>query len=147
MDLVNQFKVFCKLGERRAEDTQPPNLTFEIFVDGQAFTDFSYYAVDLAALVQSMHQDGQFYIITCGCGVPDCIGIVRGINVLHRQGLVSWLITQPRPSRTLTFERTSYEEAIYAAIHQGRQMITDATQNSQNIEIFPLQNKKLLIST
>ncbi|MEM9906952.1 MAG: hypothetical protein AAF921_18200 [Cyanobacteria bacterium P01_D01_bin.44] len=144
MNSLSQLEISCKLLTSLDDSACYLKLVFEIFVDDQCFCDFTYYAVDLNALVQSIHQNGQFYIITCGCGIPGCIGIVRGIQVLHDQGSVSWLVTQPRPSRTLIFERKMYEDAIYAAVNQGQELITQAKHRNQTLFVVPRQNAKLL---
>ena len=142
MGSVNQLEIVCTL--RASSDSDTQYLFTEIFVDGQIFTDFTYYAVDWEALVQSINKDGQFYIITCWCGVPGFAGIVRGINVLHEQGLVYWLITQPRPSRTLIFEPRMYENAIGEVVKRGQQLFASVKQSNQELGVVPMQNEKLL---
>ncbi len=120
-------------------------LIFEIFVDGQMLVDFTYYAVDLEEITKSISHDGQFYIITCHCGVPGCAGIGKGIEVLHAQGLVLWTIREPIPLRTLTWEQKMYHDAIFTAIQQSKQLMAQAMHTSnQKIEVVPMQNERLL---
>lgn len=120
-------------------------LIFEILVNGQRLTDFTYYAVNLEELIQSIDRDGQFYIITCWCGVPECAGVTKGVNVSHNQDLIRWTVTQPEPSRTLTFTKKMYENAIRTAVKQGKKLIAEAKHSSnQNLEVVPMQNEGLI---
>ncbi|MCC5652842.1 hypothetical protein LC609_24160 [Nostoc sp. XA013] len=115
-------------------------------MNGQRLTDFTYYAVDLEELIQSIDRDGQFYIITCWCGVPGCAGVTKGVDVLHNQDLIRWTVTQPAPSRTLTFEQKMYETAIRTAVMQGKKLIAQAKYSSnQNLEVVPMQNEGLIV--
>ncbi|WP_335194968.1 hypothetical protein [Nostoc sp.] len=120
-------------------------LIFEIIVNGQRLTDFTSYAVNLEELIQSIDRDGQFYIITCWCGVPECAGVTKGVNVFHNQDLISWTVIQPAPSRTLTFSQKMYENAIRTAIKQGKKLIAQAKYSTnQNLEVVPMQNERLI---
>jgi hypothetical protein len=51
--------------------------------------------LDIEALVESTHKSGEFYIFTCGCGVPDCAGVSHGVIVLHSRYYIEWLIPEP----------------------------------------------------
>ncbi|MEH2213095.1 hypothetical protein [Nostoc sp.] len=120
-------------------------LVFEILVNGQRLTDFTYYAVNLEELIQSIDRDGQFYIITCWCGVPECAGVTKGVNVFHNQDLIRWTVIQPEPLRTLTFTKKMYENAIRTAVKQGKKLIAEAKYSSnQNLEVVPMQNEGLI---
>ena len=143
MKPINNIEVCCRLYTFPNDETQ--YLGFEILVDGQPLTDFTDYALNLEAFLESITQDGQFYLITCWCGIPECAGITQGINVLHDQGLIHWIMTQPSPAQTLLFEPEMYARTVDAAIKQGKKLIAQAKDNNhQTVEIIPIQNEKLV---
>jgi hypothetical protein len=60
--------------------------------------------VSYEQLVRSTEADGQYYIFTCQCGVPGCIGITAGITVNHTDTITHWHITDP-VQQTFVFDR------------------------------------------
>ena len=92
-----------------------------LWVDGALLADFSRYAVDLNALAKSKTQAGEFFLLTCWCGVPDCVGIHSGIRVSHAGGTVRWQGLRPFAAADLAFEAADYArciEELLAAIPQ-----------------------------
>lgn len=67
-----------------------------ILVDGEPLTDFSYYGISLTELEQSLVKNGEYFIITCWCGVPECARIEQGIKVHHDKSTIKWTIIQPK---------------------------------------------------
>ncbi len=98
-------------------------LILEIKVDGKLLTDFECYATDLDALTRSIESDGEFFIITCWCGIPECAGIKQGLKICHENNFTYWQVHQPEPKRAFVFEHTAYEQAIREVIKQGTHLI------------------------
>jgi len=53
-------------------------LSAEIMVDEILLTDK--YLVDYKELIRSVRKDGEYFILTCSCGVSPCAGIYKGIE-------------------------------------------------------------------
>ncbi len=46
--------------------------------------------IDVNALLDSLEQDGEFFIFSCCCGILSCSGWEEGIKVEHKDYLVIW---------------------------------------------------------
>jgi hypothetical protein len=75
------------------------SLDAEIWVDGELLDEPHF--IDLPQLVHSLHVAGWHEIFTCGCGVGGCAGIVEGIHVTHREGLIAWSFRRPQSAGNL----------------------------------------------
>lgn len=75
------------------------SLDAEIWVDGELLDEPHF--IDLPQLVHSLHVAGWYEIYTCGCGVGGCAGIVEGIHVTHREGLIDWSFRRPQRAGNL----------------------------------------------
>ncbi len=118
-------------------------LVLEIKVEGQLLVDFEYYTSDLAALMQSIESNGEFFIITCWCGIPECAGINLGVKVRHEDKVTYWQVQQPEPQRSFVFKRAAYEQAIQEVVKQGNRLINYlASSGNRQIEITPELNKR-----
>lgn len=82
------------------------------------------FAIDYEQLVKSADADGEFYILTCGCGEPACSGLSHGIEVHHAGGAVRWHVRQPGPERDYTFSGKQYRLAIFEGLTAARKLIT-----------------------
>ena len=107
-----------------------------ILVDGEPLTDFSYYGICLTELEQSIVKNGEYFIITCWCGVPECAGIEQGIKVYHDQNTIKWTITQPKKQQ-FTFSVNDYKTAITQGIAQIKENLAIASQREEKLEIVP----------
>ncbi len=47
--------------------------------------------VDYNVLKDSLKQDGTYFIFTCSCGIPECGGRIKGIQVKSKNGIVEWV--------------------------------------------------------
>ncbi len=84
-----------------------------VLIDGLPLVDASVYALDVGLLLQSQVRSGTFFILTCWCGVPECVGIDTGVTVRADAAAVTWDIVSPHPARgTYRFERSAYDAAI-----------------------------------
>jgi hypothetical protein len=121
-------------------------LVVEVSVDGTVLADFDYYATDLAAIIQSSKQAGEYFILTCWCGNAGCAGLRHGIRVHHEHGNIFWQLVEPAPKRRFVFEHNAYEQAIRECIRQGKRSIAyRQTANEQPFEITPSQNETLFL--
>jgi hypothetical protein len=84
----------------------------ELFVNDVPLADFSYFATDLNELLASTEKDGEFFILTCWCGVPGCAGLGQGIKVRREPKVVYWRMLEPKPERSFVFEREAYDVTI-----------------------------------
>lgn len=84
-----------------------------VLIDGVPLVDAALYALDVGALLQSQVRSGVFFILTCWCGIPECVGIDTGIHVHTDAQEVTWHIVSPHAARgTYRFERSAYDAAI-----------------------------------
>jgi hypothetical protein len=90
-------------------------------IDGVPVVEDSTFAVSLYRLRESLRGSGEYFIITCGCGVPRCADIGRGVAVAYDHGVVSWAINEPAPSRRFSFEESAYRLEIGQAIERFRE--------------------------
>jgi hypothetical protein len=129
----------------RSQDDDAEYWVIEICIDGEILADFDFYTTDLGELICSTQAGGEFFIITCTCGVAGCAGIYKGIKVQHAAGNILWNVVQPLAQpRQFIFERNAYEQAIRDCIRQGQQLIAQRkTLPQKPLEIIPVQNESL----
>jgi hypothetical protein len=70
------------------------------------------YAIGLMDLTKSAIVDGEYYILTCGCGDSGCAGLDEKFKVTHENGLIKWHITDPLPERRFEFSKAQYSAAL-----------------------------------
>ena len=88
-------------------------LLLELAVDGEPLADFSLLATDRAELARAAGEAGGFFILTCWCGVPECVGIERPVQVEHlASGQTRWRVRDPAPAREWLFDSSQYRQAI-----------------------------------
>ncbi|WP_241667333.1 hypothetical protein [Pseudodesulfovibrio senegalensis] len=109
-------------------------LDFNLTVDDEYIHPVDSY-IDPAALVASAAAEGEYFIFTCSCGDPACVGIDRGIVVGHDSGHVRWKMrnplawpaNEPLPDWAqeveLVFERDEYLSAVKVALDQAKALI------------------------
>ncbi|MDN5478564.1 MAG: hypothetical protein L0G39_16645 [Chryseobacterium sp.] len=67
--------------------------------------------INIEEFLNSIHSDGEFEIFSCCCGVPECSGWIKGIEVLHIDNqFVKW--TNLNNGKTWLFEKQSLEEGM-----------------------------------
>jgi hypothetical protein len=94
------------------DDSGSVNVLPVLLVDDAVVADFAIFGLDLNELVRSRAEEGEHFILTCWCGVPECARVDRGIDVAHRRGVVQWKTSFPMQPATLSFDATSYGRAI-----------------------------------
>lgn len=134
---MNRLKIRSRI---RSEEFEEDVILTEIFVDGKLLLDFesNYLATDLLSLERSRDQDGEFFIVTCVCGIPGCAGIREGIRVTHPDGNVHWVVRGVGETQTFYFDPEQYESAIKYGIKQLNELV-----DRYSLEVVPSQNRKV----
>ena len=60
--------------------------------------------VDLELFLESLEKDGEYFIFTCICGMPNCGGWEKGIEVSTQGDIVQWI--DDKSEKTWRFDRT-----------------------------------------
>ena len=81
-----------------------------IFIDGERFGRG--YATDFIELACSGVSDGDYFLLTCGCGEPGCAGLTEPIEVRSDEEKVYWHVIQPAPERWFTFTKSDYRKEL-----------------------------------
>ncbi|WP_022661848.1 hypothetical protein [Paucidesulfovibrio longus] len=84
--------VTLALEEENLEDAY---LDFLLTVDGTYLHDSQNHWVDPMDLAASAAAPGEYFIFTCNCGDPGCVGIDEGILVGHDSSSVTWKLRTP----------------------------------------------------
>ncbi len=115
----------------------------QILVDGlQLHAD---YTVDIFEAVASCRKEGEFFILTCGCGVSNCAGIFLGVQVGHSDELIYWKVLnsldQNRQSES--FEKYTEDAFVFSkkqyfeAVSEGLEEIKEALRKEKSLDIDP----------
>lgn len=90
---MNEIRISVTLS---LDETSPDDayIDFNLSVDGQFLHDPNVY-VDPVDLVTSSTMSGEFFIFTCDCGDPSCLGIDDGVMVSHTPDTVKWRLRNP----------------------------------------------------
>jgi len=118
------------------------SLWTELLVGDELLLDFEglTLAVDLGQLALSLQGDGEFFILTCTCGVAGCAGLETGVQVTRDGKNVHWVVREPGPTRTLVFDGDAYARAVKEGLaHFEQQCI-----KHPGMQIVPMQNRYLL---
>ena len=99
------------------------------------------FPIDLTELAKSCQFSGELNIYTCGCGVPDCAGIYKGIEVGHSVDAITWICPEPlaikydspathedkvNDSRNFRFEPDQYINTIDSGIKRIKSLAVSA---------------------
>lgn len=77
-------------------------ITQAVYINGENLAPDN--PIDLAHLCKSCQLNGEFFIVTCGCGDAGCAGIDDGIRVSHFDGRIVWEVPTPLSYRGMTEE-------------------------------------------
>lgn len=108
-----------------SRDLESDVIVTEVFADGRPLIDFesNTLSTDLLSLERSIHQDGEFFIVTCACGHAGCAGIREGIRVTRADKNVHWVVRGIGETQTFYFEPKAYESAIRQGIQQLQELV------------------------
>jgi hypothetical protein len=61
----------------------------EIFINGEKpYNEGD--IIDFNILQESLIKNGAYFIFSCSCGIPQCSGWHKGINVTHSANTLKW---------------------------------------------------------
>lgn len=134
---MNRLRIKSRIWNSGPEEFEEDVILTEVFADGKLLIDFesNYLATDLLSLERSIHQDGEFFIVTCTCGVPGCAGIREGIRVTRSDNNVHWVVRGVGETQTFYFDPEEYESAIEEGIKQLQKMV-----ERYGLEVVPSYN-------
>jgi hypothetical protein len=134
---MNRLRIKSRIWNSAPEEFEEDMILTEVFADGKLLIDFesNYLATDLLSLERSIHQDGEFFIVTCTCGVPGCAGIREGIRVTRSDNNVHWVVRGVGETQTFYFDPEEYEAAIEKGIKQLQKMV-----ERYGLEVVPSYN-------
>ncbi len=69
-------------------------------------------------LLESMKTEGTYFIFSCCCGMPDCSGWIKGIEVIHEEDTIVWNLLDH--DKTFRFDRKQMEAHIEEAIQEAK---------------------------
>lgn len=99
-----------------------------IVADGRIINEKN--AIDLEELVNSCWKTGSYYILTCGCGCPECGGIYAPVRVAVWKRQVCWRVPYPEPAKIFHFDKLDVIKKVHQGISTMRQEIEDAGQDN-----------------
>ena len=124
------------------EDGGTDYVVVQTCVNGNSLVSFRTYATDLDALIKSVEEKGEFFILTCWCGSPGCAGIGHGIRVFHEAGRIHWHVPEPLPPRDFVFSREGIQSALTALRKDIKRFVAERTySNNIPYEVTPMDNK------
>jgi|GEM_PF-894532 len=109
-------------------------LDFNLTVDDEYIHPVDSY-IDPVALVASAVGNGEHFLFTCSCGDHGCVGIDKGVTVVHDANFVRWKIRNPMVCTSneplpdwaheveFVFERTEYLSSVKIALEQAKVLI------------------------
>ncbi|MDW8852061.1 hypothetical protein SD960_18300 [Flavobacterium sp. MMLR14_040] len=81
----------------------------EITVNGEKpYSDSDIF--DAENLLNSCESDGEYFIFSCCCGIPECSGWKEGIKVIHTENIVKW--TDSDNNKVWHFDKKNIEEDL-----------------------------------
>ena len=108
-----------------------------VVIDGTVF-GAGEYATSLAALRSSLERDGEHFILTCSCGIPECARLDTGVFVVRAGGVVQWTVREPGPERTYRFDAEAYRSAVERAVEQAHAMVaTSRRRGRKYVHVVP----------
>ena len=76
------------------------------------------WTIDWIEMAKSAIEPGDYFIFTCGCGVPQCARIYTPVKVTHSERTISWHIIEPDPERHFEFSKSEYRSALVNFLRQ-----------------------------
>lgn len=89
---------------------------------------------NLYELFQSRQRDGEFFIFTCSCGIPECAGY-KEIEVRHRDGTTSWF--DKTLSKQYVFEQVELDQEISQTFQDLKKWVFYAESNNLILKVYP----------
>jgi hypothetical protein len=88
-----------------------------ILIDGAPIS--TGFHIDYFDLASSARENGDYFILTCGCGDAGCAGLFEPIKVTHTSDTIAWHITEPEPKRDYIFRKPEYVAEVRRALEDA----------------------------
>ena len=103
-------------------------------IDGQSplrnhEDDFNLYEI-----FQSRQKEGEFFIFTCSCGIPECAGY-KGVNVTHQGGVVEWY--DKTLNNEYAFDKILLDQEIGKTFEDLKKWVFYAESNNLILKVYP----------
>ena len=89
---------------------------------------------NLYELFQSRKREGEFFIFTCSCGVPECAGY-KAIEVRHRDGTTNWF--DKTLGQEYVFEQAKLDQEISQTFQDLNKWVFYAASNNLILKVYP----------
>ena len=66
--------------------------------------------LDVDVFLESLKSNGEYYLFSCNCGVPECSGWIKGVNVEHQENTIVW--TNLNTNKKWFIEKTKIEKDL-----------------------------------
>ncbi|WP_299388317.1 hypothetical protein [uncultured Lacinutrix sp.] len=66
--------------------------------------------IDVDVFLKSLETDGEYYIFSCICGIPECSGWINGISVRHKEQTIVW--TNENTKEVWTLDKSKIEKDL-----------------------------------
>nr|WP_321227707.1 hypothetical protein [uncultured Psychroserpens sp.] len=66
--------------------------------------------VDVDVFLESLKSNGEYYLFSCNCGVPQCSGWIKGVHVEHQENTIVW--TNLNTNKKWFIEKTKIEKDL-----------------------------------
>jgi hypothetical protein len=108
-------------------------LVGELRVDGEPVGDK--YSLDVRALAQSLLNEGEHFIFTCGCGVPDCAGIHDGFKSRIAGDSLILVGSLPKGgAMSFAFSAAQARKALADALAGAKPLVDELSQQEEGEE-------------
>ena len=96
---------------RKPSNPRPSAGWFEVMIDGQSISHG--YHLETGELIKSFEGSGDYWLLNCSCGVPECAGLYAPFHVTHLGGgVIHWHIEYPEPEREFYFSKGQAIQAL-----------------------------------
>jgi hypothetical protein len=108
-------------------------LVGELRVDGEHVGDK--YALNVHALAQALLREGEHFIFTCGCGVPECAGIHEGFKSQIAEDKVVLVGSLPKGgSMAFAFSKAQARNAVADALTAAKPLVDELGRQEEGGE-------------
>lgn len=83
------------------------NIGIEVIIDNHKIHNFKEFPINILDLINSKKNNGDFYIFTCSCGIPECMNIYP-VAIKHKENHVLWNFEKG----SFKFEKHDYQKKI-----------------------------------
>lgn len=153
---MNEFVLTVQLS-LDGENHEDAYIDFILSVDGNYLHEDGGAYIDPVDLTMSAGLSGEYFIFTCNCGNPACLGIDEGVHVEHHGNEVHWKLRTPIawPSEEelpewaqdvhLVFDREQYVQAVSMALLHAK-TLAQGWQGQGSLWVGPDMTLEQLLS-